>query len=162
MEPAGVTRGLADDLRFAQRLLSLGGHVRRLDHVLVVYRHHKGQLSHVTPRKLLVRLRARALESRVLCHWPRFDVWGAGRDARAFVASLQPRTRAKISQIVDVDPLKIGRQFVSDEMSVPIVHFSSVKPPVVVCVARNRTNGELERNVASQGLVEGEDCWSIV
>ena len=38
MEPEGATRALADDLRFVQQHLQLGGHLRRLDHVLVVYR----------------------------------------------------------------------------------------------------------------------------
>jgi hypothetical protein len=99
----------------------------------------------------------------VLCHWSRFDVWGAGRDARAFVASLQPESRAKITQFAEVDPLKIGTfQSGTLGLSVPVVHFSLIKPPAIVCVARNRTNGELERNVASQRLVEGETCWYFV
>ena len=34
--------------------------------------------------------------------------------------------------------------------------------PVVVCVAMYRTNGALERNVASIGRVEGKDLWHII
>ena len=57
MEPEGAPRALADDLRFVHRHLDGGGHLRRLDCVLVVYRHHGGQLSHATPRALLVKVR---------------------------------------------------------------------------------------------------------
>ena len=161
MEPPGSTRALADDLRFVQRHLDAGGHLRRLDHVLVVYRHHGGQLSHGTPRSLLVKVRARAIERRVLSKWPRFSVWGAGRDGKAFVRALTAATARRIVAFAEVDAAKIGTVYEVEEASVrvPVVHFTQVVPPVVVCVARGRTGGELESNVRRMGLVEGENCW---
>ena len=164
MEPAGAQRALADDLRFVHKHIGLGGVLRRLDHVLVVYRHHGGQLSNTTPASLLRRVRARAFEERVLCGWPRFSVWGAGRDAKAFLSCLSVRSQRKVAAIAEVDPAKIGTMFDSAALNVraPIVQFMEVQAPVVVCVARGRTGGELEANVRKVGLTEGVDCWFVV
>jgi hypothetical protein len=164
MEPLGAPRALADDLRFLQRHLARGGCLRRLDHVLVVYRHHGGQLSHATPAPLLRRVRAQALEARVLSHWPRFSVWGAGRDAKALLACLSPATRSKVVAFAEVNPAKVGSVFDSSALGIraPVVHWSKVTPPVLVCVARGRTGGQLEANVRAAGLTEGVDCWYAV
>ena len=164
MEPPGAARALADDLRFLQHHLAKGGHLRRLDHVLVVYRHHGGQLSAATPRSLLTRVRARAMEARVLARLPSFSVWGAGRDAKAFLRELSRESCAKVASFAEVDPRKIGTTYENNAMGVcaPVVHFNEIKAPVVICVARGRTGGALERNVRSVGLVEGETCWYVV
>jgi hypothetical protein len=164
MEPPGSTHALADDLRFVHRHLSCGGILRRLDHVLVVYRHHGGQLSHATPRELLMRVRARALESRVLSEWRSFSVWGAGRDAKTFLRCLSAESRAKVAMFAEVDPRKVGTVYENTDLGVkaPVVHFRKTRAPVIVCVARGRTGGQLERNVLSVGLVEGKDCWYFV
>ena len=164
MEPPDATRAYADDLRFVHALLGRGGHVRRLDHVLCVYRHHNAQLSHMTPRSLLMRVRARALEARVLRFWPRFSVWGAGRDAKAFLACISGAARGRVAAFAEVNPRKIGTVYENAALGVaaPVVHWSCVRPPVVVCVARGRTNGELERNMRAAGLTEGLDCWCFV
>lgn len=164
MEPPGAQRALADDLRFVHKHISLGGVIRRLDNVLVTYRHHGGQLSNTTPASLLRKVRANAFEHRVLCHWPLFSVWGAGRDAKAFLSCLSERSQRKIVAVADVNPVKIGTMFHSANLSVhaPIVHWKDIKAPVVVCVARGRTGGELEANVRKAGLREGIDCWFVV
>jgi hypothetical protein len=164
MEPADSQRALADDLRFVHKHLASGGQLRRLDHILVVYSHHGGQLSHATPRALLFKIRARAFEARVLSQraWASFSVWGAGRDAKAFVRALSRAARAHIAAFAEIHPRKIGTYLDLDCRSVPVVHFEEVQPPVVVCVAKGRTGGELERNVASRGLVEGDTCWYFV
>jgi hypothetical protein len=159
MEPAGCARALADDLRFVQSHLAAGGRLRRLDHALVAYSHHGGALSAATPRRLLAAVRARALEARVLARWRRFSVWGAGRDAKAFVRELTEASRRKIVAYAEVHPRKIGTFVDGPCGGVPVVHYSEVRPPVVICVARGRTGGALERNVQSMGLVEGENCW---
>lgn len=162
LDPPGARRALADDFRFMHAHLQRGGCLRRLDHVLVVYRHHGGQLSHETPAALIRAVRVRALEERVLRRWPRFSIWGAGRDAKAFVAGLSEASREKIVAFAEVDPRKIGKEFYSSalDVSAPIVHFSEIERPFVCCVARGRTAGELERNVATKGR-EGEDYWFV-
>lgn len=164
MEPPGSQRALADDLRFFHKHIGLGGVIRRLDHVLVLYRHHGGQLSNTTPASLLRKVRARAFEERVLRSWPRFSVWGAGRDAKAFMACLSGRSQRKVAAIAEINPAKIGTMFESAALNVraPIVHWREVPAPVVVCVARGRTGGELEANVRTVGLTEGVDCWFFV
>jgi hypothetical protein len=164
IDPPGAVRALADDFRFLQRHLSQGGVLRRLDHVLVVYRHHPLQLSHSTHSSLLRTVRARAFEQRVLNKWTRFSVWGSGRDAKAFLSCLSEQSRRKVVGIAEVDMRKVGTIFESRAlgMRVPIVHFSTIQPPAVICVAKGRTHGELEDNVASAGLTEGETCWFVV
>ena len=106
-------------------------------------------------------MRAQALARRVLCRWPAFSVWGAGRDGKAFLRALPPSVARRCRALADVDPRKIGTEYEVEEggVRVPVIHFSAVVPPVVVCVARGRTGGALERNVRSVGLVEGDNCW---
>jgi hypothetical protein len=130
----------------------------------VVYRHHGGQLSSSTPAGLLRKIRAHAFEQRVLCSWPRFSVWGAGRDAKAFLSCLTEKSQRKVIAVAEIDPSKIGTVFDSAALNVhaPIMHWQEVKAPVVVCVARGRTGGELEANVRKAGLREGIDCWFVV
>lgn len=41
--------------------------------------------------------------------------------------------------------------------SVPIVHFSQVQPPVVICMKLDLTNGDFEKNLQSLQFVEGRD-----
>lgn len=162
LDPPGAQRALADDFRFMHAHLQRGGCLRRLDHVLVVYRHHGGQLSHETPATLIRAVRVRAVEARVLHAWPRFSVWGAGRDAKAFVGGLSCGSRNKIAAFAEVDPRKVGKEFYSAAVDVaaPIVHVSEVQPPFLCCVARGRTGGELEANVAMKGR-EGVDYWFV-
>lgn len=165
MEPSGAQRALADDLRFIHNHIRLGGCIRRLDNVLVMYRHHGGQLSTTTPVSLLRKVRAHAFEERVLCSWPHFSVWGAGRDAKAFLSCLSEESQRKVAAVAEIDPAKIGTVFDSAaalKVRAPIVHWREVKAPVVVCVARGRTGGELEANVRKVGLREGIDCWFVV
>ena len=44
--------------------------------------------------------------------WASFTVWGAGRDARQFVGLLSEGARRRIKAMCDVDPKKIGIQFI--------------------------------------------------
>lgn len=101
----------------------------------------------------------------MLHRWPHFSIWGAGRDAKLVVRELTHDSRAKIVRVAEVDANKVGTSFMPDGMQgrrVPIVHFSAIKPPALVCVAKGRTGGALERNVRSVGLLEGVDCWYVV
>ncbi|KAJ1486374.1 hypothetical protein T484DRAFT_1943660 [Baffinella frigidus] len=149
------------------------------------YRYLAGSGSWRTPRRKLLRLRAQAFERRILGirapgeeggassseKWSTFTVWGAGRDGRQFVAELSPEARARITAICDVDPKKIGTEYYNHRLEgppcrVPIIHFSEVTGPVVVCVSRRRfgdqQEGELEQNVRTLGNTEGKDLWYFV
>jgi hypothetical protein len=172
------------------------------------------------PRRRLLEIRVAAFSRRILSKrtWARFAVWGAGRDAKAFVNALDPEARDRIVALLDVDWNKCSktrgdgdwrrggdfllkkrsRTFGTDgfgisnrdqpsgRRDVPVVHFtehadaessrrermrssgdaSAFRPiPVVVCVAKRRKGGgesragDLERNVQTLGLVEGETLW---
>ena len=110
------------------------------DHPLVTYRHTETPSSQSvrTSRKLLVHLRAFALERTVLQQdWGGrpFVVWGAGRDGKAFVKALSPAARHQLYCFVDVDAKKLttGRyQHRALDVDVPIIHFSFlIRDPTV-------------------------------
>jgi len=61
----------------------------------------------------------------------------------------------------DVDVKKIGTTYLQayTNLKVPIIHFSEVKPPLIICVALDRTHGEFEKNLASMHFIEGVDYF---
>jgi glycosyltransferase involved in cell wall biosynthesis len=117
--------------------------LHRTKEPLVTYRHRAGQSqSSSTPRRLLLQLRAKALEDTILrCEksWMYdqerreggFVIWGAGRDGKDFFKSLSPEIRAHVRCFVDVDEKKIKNGYYVSPVStnkekcrIPIVHFS--------------------------------------
>lgn len=132
---------------------------------VLTYRHRPGEsMCTHTSRRTLLRLRLRAFERRVLssASWAKFTIWGAGRDGRNLLSELQPQYRKQVRAMCDIDPAKIKRGYASPALGIahlPVVPFKELVPPFVVCVAKGRTDGELEANVASLGLVEGVDYW---
>jgi hypothetical protein len=114
-------------------------------------------------RKTLFQHRVASFEKRVLSlpEWEKFTIWGAGRDGKTFFKALMPATQARVAAFCDIDPSKIGTAYhcPHTRVNVPIVHFRDAKPPIVLCVALNRTAGEFEANVASLGLKEGVEFW---
>lgn len=162
--------GLCEDLKFFYAHLDQteqdyrNGAMQRLFMVpkpLVVYRYAPGSMSSKTPRRVLLRIRVRAFERRVLCEWPQFTIWGNGRDGRNFFNELKPEYRDKVKEFCDIDERKIRKGYYSSETNkhYDVVHFSKAKAPIVVCVALDRTEGELQRNVATLGLREGVDYY---
>ena len=142
-----------------QAHVARGGALHRVGEPLVVYRYHTEAASHAIPRRVLLRHRVRALEDAVLARWPRFSIWGAGRDGRDFFKALQPELRGRVVAFCDVDPAKVGGVYQYFEWSVPVVHFRDVRPPFVTCVALDRTDGAFEANLASLKLTEGVDFF---
>ena len=153
------TLRVAEDTRFFFKHLHAGGYLRlmRTEEPLMVYRHREGQSqSSQTPRKLLLHLRARAFERMVLDQdtgtaWSQFCVWGAGRDGKDFIKSLQPRFQKKIVCIVDVDQKKIDvGQYHNKELGlrIPVVHYS--------LLARDPQIRETLRNSFELGTDVGE------
>lgn len=80
---------LAEDLRLFHSHMASGGYLKLLRSAspLVLYRHRNGMSqSSQTSRNLLLKLRIKALEDRILKVDPRFKsgfcIWGAGRDGK--------------------------------------------------------------------------------
>ena len=136
---ATPTLRLAEDSRFFYAHLRAGGKLRlhRTSTPLVSYRHRLGMSqSSSTPRKLLLRLRAKAWEDIVFhgggnsAKWTEgFAIWGAGRDGKDFLKALSLEVAAKVLCFVDVDAKKIERVRWYDNPAlgrrrIPILHFS--------------------------------------
>mmetsp|Transcript_7462 Transcript_7462/g.9458 ORF Transcript_7462/g.9458 Transcript_7462/m.9458 type:complete len:137 (-) Transcript_7462:1102-1512(-) len=128
---------------------------------LLTYRFVQGSMSSQTPRKVLLRLRLRAFERRVLSKWPQFSIWGAGRDGKDFYNNLRPEFRDKVVEFYDIDAKKIknGYHNIKVKKTYPVRHFSQAKPPLVICVALNRMEEELRANIATLGLKEEVDYY---
>lgn len=139
---------LAEDSRFFYAHLLAGGSLRlhRTTQPLVSYRHRCGMSqSSSTPRKLLLKLRAKAWEDLVYYGksnieskdistiWKErgFAIWGAGRDGKDFLKALSPEVASSVVCFVDVDQKKIEHIKFYDNPSIgkriPILHFSSLK-----------------------------------
>lgn len=141
------------------------------DNPVLLYRWSPQSASARCSRRRLLQVRAEAFEKRILSTegWSKFIIWGAGRDAKNFMNELSPAARARVQAMIDIDPRKTGRQYsnsqVPEQAPVPILHFSKVPRglPVVVCVAKRRKGsgeeGDLESNVDTLGLIEGQTLW---
>ena len=160
----GTNTPIPSDLIFFQSHLDHQGLVDRVEQPLVTYRYLEGSVSWKIPRKDLLRVRLRALERRVLEQWDHFTIWGAGRDGKSVINELEEKYRKKCVGFCDVDAKKIARGYHNPRKGIqlPVVHFSEVKPPLLICVAMGRTGGELETNIASLGLIEGIDYWHLI
>jgi hypothetical protein len=97
--------------------------------------------------------------------WQRFGIWGAGRDGKQFYKALSPAQRTRVTCFYDIDPRKIGKQYVDMETSparhIDILPLTAMTPPLVVCVALSRDNG-MEEKLADSGLVEGVHYYCMV
>eukprot|EP00466_Bigelowiella_natans_P011416 jgi/Bigna1/78330/fgenesh1_pg.54_\ len=161
-----------NDLEFFHRHLDAGGDLVKDPEILLMYRYSSTSLSWKSSRRELLLARVRPFQRRVISRWERFSIWGAGRDGHNFFKALSESEKDKVEAFCDVDSKKIKRGFISGTRKLPVVHWSklcrmknftgnlnTVRPPFVVCVAKGRTGGQLEANIASFGLVEGKDYW---
>ena len=48
--------------------------------------------------------------------WPRFTIWGAGRDGRDFFKNISPAARGRVAAFCDVDPKKIGTDYIYEQV----------------------------------------------
>lgn len=184
-----VPAGSAEDLRFFLSHLLLGGDLFRVGDAatpVVSYRWSAGSGASKCTRRLMIDLRAKAFEERILDKaWTgqRFRIWGAGRDAKHFVRALTPHTRLRISAMIELNERICGRDYVTpagvnprekgNVARIPIVHFESAESaasagdPVVCCVSLRRAHDQagdrtsLRTNIsaACPGLEEGETLW---
>ncbi|XP_068118630.1 queuosine-tRNA galactosyltransferase isoform X2 [Hyperolius riggenbachi] len=157
-------QGTPEDLLFFYEHLRKGGGVHRVDECLLQYRYHQHAATHSISEETIWEHRVRFLEERVLCHWPAFTIWNAGKQGRKLYRSLSPGNREKVVAFCDVDKNKIVKGFYTYEESekrpkpkIPILHFSEAKPPFIICVKLDLTGGGFEENLKSLKLKEGRD-----
>lgn len=91
-------------------------------------------------RQTIWNLRIQEIQECILCHWESFTIWNAGKQGRKFYRSLTTENQRKVVAFCDVDVKKIGTSYTYEESKerpkpkVPIVHFSQVKPPLIICM----------------------------
>ena len=126
---------LAEDLRLFHCHMASGGKVKllRTETPLVVYRHREGMSqSSQTSKSLLLKLRVKALEDRILKVHPKFldgfCIWGAGRDGKAFLKALDKSVRSKVRCMADIDEKKIRAGYMNKSLGlkIPVIHFSKL------------------------------------
>ncbi|XP_070185848.1 queuosine-tRNA galactosyltransferase-like [Littorina saxatilis] len=155
-------KGVPEDLIFFYRHLDLGGEVVRVDRDLLMYRYHPHATTFSITEETIWTVRMDYIQRRLIDTYTHFSIWSAGKQGRRFFRSLSPNNQVKVQMFCDVDEKKIRKQYYTYEESkerpkpkIPIVHFSQVKPPVVICVKMNLTGGGFEDNLASVNLQEG-------
>lgn len=156
--------GTAEDLIFFYNHLDAGGDLHRVDEELLIYTYHEGAATFSVKREHIWKLQLDRLEKYVLPFWKRFTVWNAGKWGRRFVRALKSDSLRKVDAFCDVDKNKIGKMvelYCPEKRSVitkiPVVHFSEAKPPLLICMKLDLTNGDFERNLESLNLTEGID-----
>lgn len=114
--------------------------LRKLNEPLVMYRHHQNKehlnRSALTPLRILVQYRLRALERRVLSKWESFYIWGNGRDGRMFLRELSKQYRNKIKGFIDIDEKKSQKMYETildgddenslDRVSYKVIHINEL------------------------------------
>lgn len=157
-------KGVPEDLLFFYDHLRNGGKVVRVDKVLLTYRYHKSATTFSVTDETIWAVRLAELERNVLSKWSKFTIWNAGKEGRRLYRSLSEENRQKVMAFADVDAKKIAKKWYTYEEyegprkpKVAVIHFSDLKPPVVICVKLGLSNGNFERNLNSLNLREGLD-----
>ncbi|XP_041364831.1 UDP-GlcNAc:betaGal beta-1,3-N-acetylglucosaminyltransferase-like protein 1 isoform X3 [Gigantopelta aegis] len=157
-------KGVPEDLIFFYKHLELGGEIIRVDDCLLVYRYHAEAATFSVSEETIWQLRVQFIQQQLLHKWNTFSIWNAGKQGRKFFRSLDEKSQKKVVAFCDVDSKKISKGFYIYEESkeklkpkIPIIYYTNVKPPIVVCVKMGLTGGGFETNLASLNLVEGKD-----
>lgn len=134
-------KGVPEDYIFFLRLCEMKCSFLRVDRPLLMYRHHGGCTTSSITEQTIWDIRLRALEHSVLCQWPFFTIWNAGKQGRKLYREMSPKLRQKVQCFCDVDTKKIALGCYVHELSsdavkpkVPIVHFTQAPKPFVICV----------------------------
>ena len=160
------TLRVAEDTRLWFAHLQMSGklHLHRTQSPLVSYRHRPGMSqSSNTPRKLLLRLRAKAWEDIIYTNsaiWSTngFAIWGAGRDGKDFLKALSSDVVSKCVCFVDVDRKKIEQvkwyenSGLLGSRKIPILHYS---------VLANNASGSIESFGHIDKKARGEDTFNV-
>lgn len=156
--------GTPEDLIFFYNHVDLGGDLHRIDEELVIYTYHVSATTFSVKRELIWQIQLERLQAIVLSKWTNFMVWNAGKSGRKFVRALSSENLKKVTAFCDVDVKKIGRTIElycpikrAVIKKIPVIHFTSARPPLVICVKLDLTKGQFENNLKSLNLKEGED-----
>lgn len=156
--------GVPEDLIFFFRHISLGGSVLRVDEVLLTYRYHPAATTFSVKDETIWKVRLKHLQQDVLSKWNQFTIWNAGKEGRRFYRSLSDGDRCKVIAFCDVDLKKINKKHYTYEEcetnpkpKIPIIHYTELVPPVVICMKLGLYQGQFEQNLSSLNLCEGVD-----
>lgn len=156
--------GTPEDLIFFYAHLDAGGELIRVEEELLVYTYHEGAATFSVTRERIWQIQLQRLEAKVFPHWSNITVWNAGKAGRKFVRALKPANLKKVTAFCDVDQKKIGRHIQlycpmkrRVIVTLPVLHFTEAKPPLIICVKLDMTNGDFERNLKSLNFLEGRD-----
>ncbi|XP_053957923.1 UDP-GlcNAc:betaGal beta-1,3-N-acetylglucosaminyltransferase-like protein 1 [Anastrepha ludens] len=159
--------GTPEDLIFFYAHLDRGGRVMRVNDCLLLYRYHPAATTFSIVADTIWQLRMQHLLMHVLCREPwrsGFTIWNAGKRGRKFFRDLPQAEKCKVRAFCDVDEKKINKSYSHyDEAAhrftylVPIVHFKHARPPLLICMKLDLTNGAFEENLNSLNLSEGRD-----
>lgn len=140
------------------------GNILRADEEVLVYVYHSEAMTFSINEKTIWDVRITRLETEILLHWDTFTIWNAGKQGRRLFRSLNEKFQKKVIALCDVDKNKVGCKYSPyDEVQqttrepIPIIHYTEAKPPFIICVKLDMTNGEFERNLKSLHLKEGKD-----
>uniref|UniRef100_A0A1I8PZM2 Glycosyltransferase 2-like domain-containing protein n=1 Tax=Stomoxys calcitrans TaxID=35570 RepID=A0A1I8PZM2_STOCA len=160
-------QGCPEDLIFFYKHLDNQGVIKRVDECLLHYRYHNEATTFTVTADTIWHIRLKHLVDNILQHKPwseGFSIWNAGKQGRKFFRNLPEKQKQRVKTFCDVDKNKINKCYSyydcrsrQQTFRIPIVHFSEVQPPIVVCMKLDLTNGAFEMNLQSLKLVEGKD-----
>ncbi|XP_069962866.1 queuosine-tRNA galactosyltransferase isoform X2 [Bactrocera oleae] len=160
-------RGTPEDLIFFYAHLDRGGRVLRINECLLLYRYHAAATTFSIVAETIWQLRMQHLLAHVLCVEPwrsGFTIWNAGKRGRKFFRDLPQTFKCNVRAFCDVDKKKINKTYNHyDENAhrftyvAPIIHFTHARPPLLICMKLDLTNGAFEANLNSLNLCEGRD-----
>lgn len=170
----GYSQLRGEDLDYLYTHVERGGVLTKVAEPLVRYHYHDAQLSHVLNKTGLMRVRVRHFEQQILDpsspfhlpNWAQFTIWG-GRTARTVYRALSPAVQPRVQAFCDIAEGKAGSTYMDQSIphaqrrKIPVVHWKSAKPPLLLCVSLDRTDGEFEANLASLNLREGIDYFQF-
>ena len=163
-----ITCGFPEDLDFFYKHVNSGGRLIKIEKALLIYRYHEDCATFSVHQSTIWDLRIEHLQKNVLSKWSNFTIWNAGKQGRRFYRSLNEVNRNKVTSLCDVDEKKIRKGFYTCELikddvgkplCVPIIHFTTAKPPFIICIKLDLTHGCFEKNLISLQLQEGVDYF---
>lgn len=160
--------GTPEDLIFFYKHLDKGGKLYRVEECLLEYTYHMEATSFSVKSETIDTIRLDHLVKNELKSnnvWESgFMIWNAGRQGRKFYRALPEELQKRVTAFCDVDLKLIGTTFNHYEpklrktlRKVPIISYTELKTPVIICMKLDLTDGEFEKNLESMRLVEGRN-----